>query len=247
MHHERIAEAAAYLAGARVSCVLLDASGPDLEPMSALAQLKAARSDVPIVVLGADGNSTLALAAVQAGAQDYLVRDEVDAGSLERSIRYAIDRKRTEVQLAHLAVHDHLTGLPNRSVFDERLEHALQRRRDGQGGVAVLFIDLDGFKRLNDSFGHGAGDDVLREAASRIRTAVRPHDTVARLRGDEFAVLCEGVHGDERRAHHRATDRRGAGTAARDRRPRDRPAGEHRRRAGRARAGHRGGAPPAER
>ena len=196
VHHERIAEAAAHLAGARVSCVLLDASGPDLEPMSALAQLKAARSDVPIVVLGADGNSTLALAAVQAGAQDYLVRDEVDAGSLERSIRYAIDRKRTEVQLAHLAVHDHLTGLPNRSVFDERLEHALQRRRDGQGGVAVLFIDLVGFKRLNDSFGHGAGDDVLREAGMRIRTAVRPHDTVARLGGDEFTVLCEGVHGD---------------------------------------------------
>ena len=194
-HHER-SPRRPILAGARVSCVLLDASGPELDPMSALARLKAARSDVPIVVLGADGNSTLALAAVQAGAQDYLVRDEVDAGSLERSIRYAIDRKRTEVQLAHLALHDHLTGLPNRSVFDDRLEHALRRRRDGQGGVAVLFIDLDGFKRLNDSFGHGAGDDVLREAAMRIRTAVRPHDTVARLGGDEFTVLCEGVHGD---------------------------------------------------
>ena len=195
-YHERVADAADHLASARVSCVLLDASGPELEPMSALSRLKAARSDVPIVVLGADGNSTVALAAVQAGAQDYLVRDEVDAGSLERSIRYAIDRKRTEVQLAHLAVHDHLTGLPNRSVFDDRLEHALQRRRDGQGGVAVLFIDLDGFKRLNDSFGHGAGDDVLREAGVRIRAAVRPHDTVARLGGDEFTALCEGVYGD---------------------------------------------------
>jgi diguanylate cyclase len=195
-HHERVADAADHLASARVSCVLLDASGPELEPMSALSRLKAARSDVPIVVLGADGNSTLALAAVQAGAQDYLVRDEVDAGSLERSIRYAIGRKRTEVQLAHLALHDHLTGLPNRSVFDDRLEHALRRRRDGQGGVAVLFIDLDGFKRLNDSFGHGAGDDVLREAGVRIRAAVRPHDTVARLGGDEFTALCEGVYGD---------------------------------------------------
>jgi diguanylate cyclase (GGDEF)-like protein len=176
--------------------VLLDASHPQLEPMTALARLKAVRSDVPIIVLGADGNSTLALAAVQAGAQDFLVFDEVDAGSLERSIRYAIDRKRTEVQLAHLALHDHLTGLPNRSVFDDRLEHALQRRSDGHGGLAVLFIDIDGFKRLNDSFGHGAGDDALREAAARIRSAVRPHDTVARLGGDEFTVLCEGVGGD---------------------------------------------------
>src|SRR5215207_1052436 len=127
VHHQRIAEAADHLAAARVSCVLLEASGSELEPMSALARLMAVRSDVPIVVLGTDGGSTLALAAVQAGAQDYLVRDEVDAGSLERAIRYAIDRKRTEVQLGHLAVHDHLTGLPNRSVFDDRLEHALRR------------------------------------------------------------------------------------------------------------------------
>jgi diguanylate cyclase len=195
VHHRSVADAADHLAAARVSCVLLDASGPEIEPMDALARLTAVRAEVPIVVLGSDGNSTLALAAVQAGAQDYLVRDEVDAASLERSIRYAIDRKRTEVQLAHLAVHDHLTGLPNRSVFDERLDHALERRRGGQG-VAVLFIDLDGFKRLNDSFGHGASDDVLREAAARIRAAIRPHDTVARLGGDEFTVLCEDVQGD---------------------------------------------------
>ena len=181
VHHERVADAVDHLAGARVSCVLLDAVGPEVEPMSALSRLKAARSDVPIIVLGADANSTLAIAAVHAGAQDFLIRDEVDAGSLERSIRYAIDRKRTEVQLAHLAVHDHLTGLPSRSVFDDRLEHALQRRRNENGRVAVLFIDLDGFKRLNDSFGHGAGDDVLRDAAARIRSAIRPHDTVARL------------------------------------------------------------------
>ena len=196
VHHANVEDAIGHLADARVSCILLDASHPELEPMNALARLKAVRSDIPIIVLGADGNSTLALAAVQAGAQDFLVCDEVDAGSLERSIRYAIDRKRTEVQLAHLALHDHLTGLPNRSVFDDRLEHALQRRRNGHGGVAVLFIDIDGFKRLNDSFGHGAGDDVLREAAARIRSAVRPHDTVARLGGDEFTVLCEDIHGD---------------------------------------------------
>jgi Amt family ammonium transporter len=195
VHHRSVPAAADHLAAARMSCVLLDASGSEIDPMDALARLSAARADVPIVVLGTDGNSTLALAAVQAGAQDFLVRDEIDAASLERSIRHAIDRKRTEVQLAHLAVHDHLTGLPNRSVFDERLDHALQRRRDGQG-VAVLFIDLDGFKRLNDSFGHCAGDDVLREAGVRIQAAIRPHDTVARLGGDEFTVLCEDVQGD---------------------------------------------------
>ena len=106
-----------FLAGTRVSCVVLDATTPALEPMGALARLKAVRADVPAVVVGADGNSTLALAAVQAGAQDVLAREGLDAASLERSIRYAIERKRTEVQLAHMALHDHLTGLPNRSAL----------------------------------------------------------------------------------------------------------------------------------
>jgi diguanylate cyclase (GGDEF)-like protein len=196
VHHESVADAMSFLPGTRVSCVVLDATTPGLEPVGALARLKAARADVPAVVVGADGNSTLALAAVQAGAQDVLAREGLDAASLERSIRYAIERKRTEVQLAHMALHDHLTGLPNRSLFDDRLEHALQRRRDAQRGVAVLFIDVDGFKRINDSLGHSAGDAALREAALRIRSAVRPHDTVARLGGDEFTVLCEDLDGD---------------------------------------------------
>jgi diguanylate cyclase (GGDEF)-like protein len=196
VHHESVGDALSFLPGTRVSCVVLDATTAGLEPVAALAHLKAARADVPAVVLGADGHSALALAAVQAGAQDVLVREGLDAASLERSIRYAIERKRTEVQLAHMALHDHLTGLPNRSLFDDRLEHALQRRRDGQRGVAVLFIDVDGFKRINDSLGHSAGDAALREAALRIRSAVRPHDTVARLGGDEFTVLCEDLDGD---------------------------------------------------
>jgi diguanylate cyclase (GGDEF)-like protein len=196
VHHESVAEAMSVLPGMLVSCVVLDATTPALEPVDALARLKAARPDLPAVVVGADGDSTLALAAVQAGAQDVLAREGLDATSLERSIRYAIERKRTEVQLAHMALHDHLTGLPNRSLFDDRLEHALQRRRDARRGVAVLFIDVDGFKRINDSLGHSAGDAALREVAVRIRSAVRPHDTVARLGGDEFTVLCEDLDGD---------------------------------------------------
>jgi diguanylate cyclase (GGDEF)-like protein len=196
VHHESVVDALSFLPGTRVSCVVLDATTPAVESVGALARLKAARADVPVVVVGDDGNSPLALAAVQAGAQDVLAGEGLDAASLERSIRYAIERKRTEVQLAHMATHDHLTGLPNRSLFDDRLEHALQRRRDAQRGVAVLFIDVDGFKRINDSLGHSAGDAALREAAVRIRSAVRPHDTVARLGGDEFTVLCEDLDGD---------------------------------------------------
>jgi diguanylate cyclase (GGDEF)-like protein len=191
--HDDVVAAAADLAGERVSCVLLDAAAP--EPLALMARLRDARQDAPIVVLGDDDESPLAVAAVQAGAQDYVVRDDADGRSLERVIRYAIDRKRTEVELARLALHDGLTGLPNRTLFDDRLNDALRRRRAGRG-VAVLFIDIDGFKRINDSLGHSAGDTVLREAAARLRAAVRPGDTVARLGGDEFTVLCEDV-GDE--------------------------------------------------
>ena len=92
---------------------------------------------------------------------------------------------------AHRATHDVLTGLPNRTLLLERLEHALAHR--GPRSVAVLFLDLDAFKLVNDGYGHDAGDTVLREFAARLREHVRPSDTVARLAGDEFVVLSEGL------------------------------------------------------
>ena len=99
------------------------------------------------------------------------------------------ERKRAEEQLAFRASHDGLTGLPNRATFEEHLERALARAARGRLAVAVLFMDIDGFKAVNDTLGHESGDEVLREVARRLREAVRETDIVARRGGDEFLVL----------------------------------------------------------
>ncbi len=106
----------------------------------------------------------------------------------------ATERKTLEAQLLHQAFHDPLTELANRVLFRNRVEHALARRKGEAEAIAVLFLDLDNFKTVNDTQGHAAGDRLLRAVAERLLSATRGCDTVARLGGDEFAVLLEPVH-----------------------------------------------------
>lgn len=110
-------------------------------------------------------------------------------------VRDVTERKTLERQLEHLAFHDALTGLPNRALFMDRLEHALTRVGRPEDSVAVLFMDLDNFKYVNDSLGHEIGDRLLVAVAERLRTCLRPQDTLARLGGDEFVILLEDVKG----------------------------------------------------
>jgi diguanylate cyclase (GGDEF)-like protein len=199
-HVERLAEARAELIqNVGTECVLLDLSLPDARRLEALMQLRAAAPEVPIVILSGLQDELLAIKAVQEGAQDYLIKGRVDSDQLGRSITYAIERKQGERELQHEATHDALTGLPNRVLFMDRLTHALALSRRHDTIFAILFIDLDKFKLINDSLGHETGDQVLMEVGRRLDDALRGSDTAARYGGDEFIVLCEDIK-DEQQA-----------------------------------------------
>ena len=128
------------------------------------------------------------------GAERALAEEEMSfARAVANTLATALARLRSEERMRHEAVHDPLTGLANRTLLRDRLEHALARSQREGSATAVLFIDLDKFKELNDAYGHAAGDAALVELGKRLRMAVRPGDTVARLGGDEFVVVCEEV------------------------------------------------------
>ena len=117
--------------------------------------------------------------------------DDPDVRGIVVNVHDITDRKNAEEELIHQAFHDSLTGLANRALFSDRVEHALHRRARSGLDPAVIYVDIDGFKIVNDGLGHDAGDQLLREVASRLRAVVRSGDTVARLGGDEFAILVE--------------------------------------------------------
>ena len=121
------------------------------------------------------------------------------ARTLADEAAMALDNARLVEELRHQAFHDNLTGLANRGLFGDRVEHALARSARTGASIAVLFLDLDDFKTVNDRFGHAGGDDLLRVVSGRIVEVLRPGDTAARLGGDEFAVLIEDLAGVERR------------------------------------------------
>jgi diguanylate cyclase (GGDEF)-like protein len=166
-----------------------------LDGVATLDRIHAAALGRPVIVLSPTNEDAVALAAVRAGAQDCVPLPGLDARTLARALRHAVERHRREAQLAHRALHDPLTGLPNRALFFDRLRLALSRLRRTQTCLAVLFLDLDDFKAVNDALGHGAGDQFLVEVGHRLRGVLRGGDTAARLGGDEFVVLCEDVAG----------------------------------------------------
>ena len=147
-----------------------------------------------VPVKGPDDAAVLGVVTVLArGAQPAQTppRDLLDRAAQLTAI--AVERSRWESRLAHQATHDDLTGLPNRALFLDRVQHALDRAGRDESLISLIFLDLDRFKAINDTLGHDAGDQLLRALGRRLVPLLRPGDTVARLGGDEFTILCDGV------------------------------------------------------
>ncbi len=195
-HVVRIKDCVEHLEQDNFDVILIDLNLPDCTGLDTIYEVESQASNTPIIVLTEQDDNELASQALQSGAQDYLVKGQIDRSTLERSIRYAIERNRLLEQLEeskrlqrHLAYHDALTILPNRHLLHDRLQQALAQSKRSGKLAALLFLDLDGFKRINDTLGHGIGDLLLKSVAKRLKTTVRQVDTVARLGGDEFTIV----------------------------------------------------------
>ena len=171
---------------------------------SARDLLNAARvqaCQTPIVVMTDEMETEVDREAIRAGASDYLIKGQIDCELLERTLRYAIERKLTEQHLARLAHYDPLTDIPNRILFRDRLEHAIRLAERDNTFFTLMFIDLNGFKQVNDNFGHDAGDVVIRICAERLSNCMRRSDSVARMGGDEFTLLLQNIENNTDVAH----------------------------------------------
>ena len=195
-HVNCMSAAEAHLAAHAADIILLDLGLPDAQGLEAIRRAHAAAPGVPVVVLTGLDDESLAVQALQQGAQDYLIKGQIETRGLLRSLRYAIERKTMESaalamarQMAHSAEHDFLTGLPNRMLLNDRVGQAIALAARHVKKVAVLFLDLDGFKHINDSLGHQVGDKLLQSIAKRLVDCIRGSDSVSRQGGDEFVVL----------------------------------------------------------
>ena len=156
---------------------------------------------MPIIMLTGVADHHIDQAAMRAGVSDFLVKDQLSPDLLERVIRFSIERHRLTAEFELLAKYDSLTGLANRMLFQDFLDGAIGRSDRGHRQLGLMFLDLDFFKYINDTYGHLVGDELLIVVAKRLKSCVRAGDLVARLGGGEFAIVLDDI-GTPARANH---------------------------------------------
>lgn len=179
-----------------IECLLLDFSMPGESGLDFLSDIKLRFPELPVVMITGEGNERTAVDALKNGALDYIVKADVSPDTLELAVRNAIEKKQQEVEIIRHANFDELTGLPNRRALFNRLQYLEGRAPRGVPPYAIVFMDLDGLKQVNDTMGHEAGDRLIQDVADQLRVCVRDGDLVARIGGDEFVAVLENLSGD---------------------------------------------------
>ncbi|MDD2801078.1 MAG: response regulator, partial [Methylococcales bacterium] len=178
--------------------ILLDINMPHMDGFEVCRKLQddPLTSDIPVIFVTAASDQASETQCLQIGAVDYLSKPIIPDTTLLR-VHNQISLRQHEKKLKHIAYYDNLTGIPNRFLLADRMKQAIAHTKREQKMLAVCYLDLDGFKPVNDAFGHQVGDHVLIEIARRIGSILRESDTVARLGGDEFVVLLPNLHHEE--------------------------------------------------
>lgn len=186
---DSLSRALALLESESFDAILLDLSLPDSLGISTFSEVYTRVPEVPIVVTTVAQDDHLAAEVLRGGAQDYLIKGNIDGENLRRALLFAIERHRSRAILHQMSFYDDLTGLLNRRGFMSLALQQLKIAERENWELAVLFADLDGLKHINDNFGHAEGDRALRTIAAALRETFRTSDLFGRLGGDEFIVM----------------------------------------------------------
>ncbi|MGO9378890.1 MAG: diguanylate cyclase [Dissulfurispiraceae bacterium] len=184
-----LSSAFTYMDDGQLDVIISDLGLPDSQGLSTLVKISEKVPEVPVIVLTGYDDEELAVGALKSGAQDYLVKGQIDINILYRSIRYSIERNRLIQQLKSISITDELTGLYNRRGFLMLARKQLELAARINKTMWLIYMDVDSMKWINDNLGHQEGDNALRDTANILKRTFRESDILARIGGDEFAVI----------------------------------------------------------